>query len=187
MMKAYFALMVVILLTLSLRAQEATNAVAPQIRSLKPEDKDIAPAKALFETYVKLETAFDPALADLFSDDAKIRNVVRYEDGMTRPWGTPGRMYKETLRRNMPMAKTRGDVAAYTNVQYTAEGSDIRVKATRSSKFNKIPSPVSLLAGAGSDGKWLILEYVIQTMGTGEHGIPMQEPPSPPGPPGVKK
>jgi hypothetical protein len=141
----------------------------------------MAQAKALFEKYTKLETDFDPALADLFSDDAKIRNVVRYEDGMTRPRGTPGRLYKETLRRNMPMAKTRSDVATYTNVQYTAEGSDIRIKATRSSKFIKIPNPVSFLVGAGSAGKWLILEYLIQTMGTGSHGIPMQKPPSPPG------
>lgn len=158
-------------------AQETTNMVAPPIKPPKPEDKDMTQAKALFEKYVKLENDFDPAVADLFSDDAKILNSVRYEDGMTRPWGIPARFYKETLRKNMPAAKKRGDVATYTNVQYTAEGSDIRIKATRSSKLSKMPNPVSFLVGTGGDGKWLILEYLIQTLGGENHGIPMQKPP----------
>ena len=165
------------LMALPLCAEDRDGAAPPEAAPPKPEDKAMAQAKALFEQYVKLENDFDSAIADLFSDDARIRNVVRYEDGMTRPWGTSARLYKEKLRKNMPGAKKLGDTATYTNVQYTAEGSDIRIKTSRSSRFSKIPNPVSFLVGVGDNGKWVILEYFIQTLAGGGHGIQMQTPP----------
>jgi hypothetical protein len=37
-------------------------------------DASIDQAKQLFDRYVALEHAFDPAVADLYADDARIRN-----------------------------------------------------------------------------------------------------------------
>jgi len=47
-------------------------------------DSRIEKAKALFTRYVELEKEFDPSVADLYSDDAVIRNTRRYPNAQVR-------------------------------------------------------------------------------------------------------
>ena len=120
-------------------------------------------AKALFGRYVQLERAFDPAAADLFADDAVIKNKRIYPTGQIRELTLAGAQYKALIRQAMPLAKARGDTNSYSNVTFTNEGSGVRIRATRFSDLKKYSSPLSLLVGAGVDGRWLIREELSES------------------------
>jgi hypothetical protein len=126
-------------------------------------DTPVDEAKKLFERYVDAERTFDPAVADLYSDDAKIQNKRTYPDGSIRVSTMPAPKYKELIRAAMLLAKERGDSNTYSEVKYVAEGQKIRITATRFSNLKKYSSPVSLLVGPSSGGKWLIFEELSES------------------------
>jgi hypothetical protein len=123
----------------------------------------IEKAQKLFKRYTDFERTFDPAIGDLYSDDAIIRNKRTYPDGSTRVLTMPAPDYKQLIRQAMPMAKTRGDVNTYSDVKYVEEGKRVRITATRFSDLKKYSSPLSLLVGASADGKWLIYEELSES------------------------
>jgi len=120
-------------------------------------------AQRLFERYVRLETAFDPSVADLYADEALIKNKRVYPIGPPRELTMPAPKYKELVRQSMPLAKKRGDRSTYSSVTYTPEGSNIRITAVRFSELKKYSSPISLLVGASKTGAWLILEELSES------------------------
>ena len=116
-----------------------------------------------FDRYVKLEHSFDPAAADLYSDDAVIRNTRTYPTGQRRTMTTPAPEYKSLIRKIMPLAKVRGDTSSYKDVTYTKEGDSVRIKATRHSNLKNYDSPISILISQDEDGHWLIVEEISQS------------------------
>ena len=121
-------------------------------------------AKAVFASLDSLSRAFDPAAADLYSDEAKIVSLRHY------PWGLPdkklelsGTQYKDLIRKSMGIARARGDVSTYSEISYTAEGANVRIRCTRYSELKKYSAPHSLLVGPVDDGRWLVLEEVSET------------------------
>lgn len=120
-------------------------------------------AKKLFERYIDSERTFDPAVADMYSDDAKIQNTRTYPDGSTRVSTMPAPTYRQLIRQAMSLAKERGDTNTYSEVKYTTEGDRIRITANRFSNLKKYSSPVSLLVGATPEGKWLIYEELSES------------------------
>lgn len=119
-------------------------------------------AKKIFESYVDLERKFDPAVADLYSDDATIKNTRRFPDGTSRTMTMPAPKHKQLLRQYMPLAKARGDTTKYSDVAYKEEDGKVRVTATCYSDFKKYSSPLSLLV-AKKDDKWLIVEEITES------------------------
>jgi hypothetical protein len=117
-----------------------------------------AGAEQLFERYVALGRAFDPAVADLYADNAVITNKRTYPTGQVREMTIPAVKYKELIRRAMPLARQRGDRNVYSDCQYTPEGTRVRIACTRYSQLKKYSSPISLLVGPGQAGDWLIFE-----------------------------
>jgi hypothetical protein len=120
-------------------------------------------ARALFGRYVELQHAFDPTAADLYANDAVIKNKRIYPDGQIRELTLPGAQYKALVRQAMPLAKARGDTNSYSNVTFTDEGSAVRIRATRFSDLKKYSSPLSLLVSPGVDRKWLIREELSES------------------------
>jgi len=120
-------------------------------------------AKGLFEKYVALGAAFDPAIVDLYSDEAKIQNTRTFPTGEKKVMTLPAPTYKELIRKVMPMAKARGDTDSFSEVKYTPEGDNVRVHAIRYSNLKKYSAPLSLLVGPGKDGAWLILEELSES------------------------
>jgi hypothetical protein len=120
-------------------------------------------AKQLFDRYVALEHAFDPAVADLYADDARIRNKRTYPDGTIRELTVPAPQYKKLVRASMPLAKARNDTSAYSEVRYAEAGGRVRITATRFSNLKKYSSPISLLVGPGPGGAWLIYEELSES------------------------
>lgn len=121
-------------------------------------------AEALFAKYQAMERAFDPDVASLYCDSALIRNVRTSPDGQQRTLQLPATAYKNLIRNAMPLAKAKGDINTYSEVAYSKEGANTRIKATRYSEMKKYYSPISLLVGkCGND--FGILEELSQSQG----------------------
>lgn len=110
-----------------------------------------------------LEAAFNPAIADLYSDDARIQNTRTYPTGKTRVLTLPAPAYKALIRQSMPLAKERGDTNTYSDFKFTQEGDKVRVTASRYAHLKKYSSPVSLLLGTNKEGVWLIYEELSES------------------------
>ena len=115
-------------------------------------------ARTHFEQFVRLNEAFDPAIADLYADTAKISNRRIFPDGASREMAMPAPSYKALLRRVIPVAKEQNDVDRYSEVRYTVEGDNVRIKATRYSVLKKYSAPHAMLVGPDTDGVWRVLE-----------------------------
>lgn len=140
----------------------ALTLLAPTSEAAAKKNKDprITKAKELFEQYVALSQAFNPAIANLYSDEAVIRNKRISSTGEVSETTTPAPRYKEKIRIAMPFAKARGDINGYSEISYTIEGEGVRITAQRYSERKKNFSPLSLLVKPISSGAWLIYEEV---------------------------
>jgi len=118
----------------------------------------VAEAKQLFSTYVDRLNSFDPAVADLYADDAKIENTRKYPDGTKRIVTVPAPKYKTMLRGAMPVARQHHDTSEFFSVDYTPVGDGVRIETTRFTSVKKEATPLTLVVGPAADGKWLILE-----------------------------
>lgn len=145
------------------RAPTAGEATGPDRQS----------AEQLFGRYIDLEHAFDPALVDLYSDQAHVQSriIVAGRPPTVRDWS--GVQYKELLRRALAKAKEQGkDLNYYSAVTYLREGSRVRIKAMRYADLQKAVSPVELLVGPDAAGKWRIFEELSESH-------PLLQPPPP--------
>ena len=136
-------------------------AVMATCTAIASENEDRA--KEIFNQYVSLSDKFDPAVADLYSDEAKIKNTRTYPNGETRVMTFEAKKYKALIRTAMPLAKARGDTNKYTEVTYLEKDSKVTITATRFSNLKKYSSPITLVVGADPEGKWRILEETSQS------------------------
>ena len=88
-------------------------------------------AKAFFDRYVALGERYDPRLADLYTDDARIRSTRRYPNGAARTLEMTGTQWKALVIAALPAAKSQGDRSKYQNVRFEPDGHLIRVRADR--------------------------------------------------------
>jgi hypothetical protein len=152
------------ILALFALCQIAAAAKAAASKTAAPKGDLIPKAKAFFQHYVELEHAFDPAIADLYSDQAVIKNTQYTVDGKVVPLTKPVAKYKQVLRDYMKTkARQIGDVSNYSNDTYAQEGNRVRIKVTRYSSIEKVSSPVSLLVGPDATGRWLIYEELSES------------------------
>ena len=121
-------------------------------------------AQELWDDFVELGTGFDPALADLYADDAVIALTRRYPDGRTRTLQLTGKEYKPMVRQAMPIARNRGDLDVYSNVRFENLGDRTRITATRYGTLKKYRAPHELIVGNVGSSGWKILKE------TGESG-----------------
>ena len=99
-------------------------------------------AKEVFQTYSTREAAFDPAVADLYSEAAIIKNKRTYPTGQVRELVFPAPQYKSLIRSVMPIAKAKNDYSTYSDVAFIEEGKNVRIRASRYSVLKKYASPI---------------------------------------------
>lgn len=121
-------------------------------------------ARTLFEHYVSLEHQFDPAVADLYADDALIVNTRRYPDGESAEIQVPAVEYKGLIRQAMPLAKATADTSEYLDVTYVEEGDGFRIHARRVSRLEQHTSPLTLLVMPDAEGRWQIREELSESL-----------------------
>jgi hypothetical protein len=151
-------------------APPAPSAGAPPAPATPPGPQEEATgearkqAEALFNRYVDLEHAFDPALVDLYSKDARIQSSVIVAGSPPRVRKWTGATYKEMLGRALKKAReTKQDLNYYSSVVYLRAGSRVRIKAMRYAALQKAVSPVELLVGPDAGGAWRIFEERSET------------------------
>lgn len=127
------------------------------------EDVQSAAARSIFEKFVVLEQAYDPAVADLYADNAIITNKRVYPFGRVRELTVPADKYKALIKGAMPLAKAKGDYSTYSDLTLTQEGNAVRIKGTRFSVLKKYESPFSMLFQQSADGTWKITEEISQS------------------------
>jgi hypothetical protein len=116
-------------------------------------------AQELWDDFVELGTGFDASLADLYADNAVIRNTRRYPDGHTRILEMSGKEYQALIRQAMPLARGRGDVDVYSDVRFEDLGRGrTRITATRYSTLKKYKAPHELIVGDTDGTGWKILQ-----------------------------
>ena len=126
-------------------------------------DTRVQQAQVLFNKYTTLSDRYDPAVADLYADDAQIVAHRRYPTGQKRHMQLDGRQYKTLLRRVMPLARQTSDRSTYSDVDYAIEGNAVRINSTRYSVRKQYTSPHSLLVRPDINGDWLIYEETVHT------------------------
>lgn len=119
-------------------------------------------ARELFDRYQARERQFDPALAQLYDDDAVILVTRIYSNGVVRHLKIPGDLYKLALRESMDEAAEQGDFNQYNDVQFSAENGRVQVSATRYNLWRHYTSPYSATLERGADG-WRIIEERFET------------------------
>jgi hypothetical protein len=117
-----------------------------------------AKAEQVLERYRTLERAFDPAIADLYADDAVILTRRTYPNGEVRDLTITAPQYKALIRSTIPLAKTSGDVSRYSDCTYAPDGVRVRIACARYSELKGYTSPISLVVGPGPGGSWLVFE-----------------------------
>ena len=127
------------------------------------DDSKIEKAKELFERLVLLSHEFNADVADLYSNAAIIKDIRHYPFGESRKMTMSGKEYKAMIRKIMPLAKLRGDISTFSDVTYSSEGDNVRVKATRYSQLKNYSSPYSLLIGMDDKGDLTILEELTES------------------------
>ena len=121
-------------------------------------------AERLFLEYQRQSQEFDPDVADLYVDRARIVNARKYPGDLPgRSLELTGFQYKDKIRQLMPIAKARGDFSTYSDVSYSEEGERIRIQCTRFSALKKYSSPYSMLVGPDERGDWRIFEELSES------------------------
>ncbi len=90
-----------------------------------------AEGRKFFDGYMQLNDAFDPAVADLYTDASNVKALRRYPGGTDRVIEIAGAQWRSLLVSSMPLAKAKGDLSRFTNIRAEAEGDRVRVTADR--------------------------------------------------------
>ena len=129
-----------------------------------PQASDpVEQAKTFFARFIQLERAYDPAVADLYADDAVIKNKRSYPNGEVRELTFPAQQYKQLIRQAIPVARARGDRSRYTQCVYEPDETRVRIRCSRYSELKRYTSPYNLLVGPGRSGQWQILEELSES------------------------
>jgi exopolysaccharide biosynthesis protein len=116
-------------------------------------------AKKFIEVYQERGNNFDPKLADLYADEAKIVNTTLRKDDRKDVIKYEGKNFKEQLRKGLPTTgKMLNDKNTFSDITYTEENGRVRVTATRFNQRKNCSSPHSFLIGPAKSGAWFIYE-----------------------------
>jgi hypothetical protein len=137
---------------------------SPLLAAAAKADVDVAAARSVFAAYEAGEAAFDPAVADLYCDTARIVNQRTMPDGEVRELTVSAPNYKALIRQAMPLAQARNDRNEYRDVVFVAVDGGVRVTATRHSLLKEYDSPLSLLVGDCA-GRPAIVEELSHSQG----------------------
>ena len=102
-------------------------------------------------------------MADLYADDAVIRNKRRYPTGEVRELVFPAPKYKSLIRQAMPLAKSRGDRSTYSQCTYEPQDGRVRITCARYSELKKFTSPYTFVIGPDRSGAWQIWEELSES------------------------
>jgi len=121
-------------------------------------------ARAVFDRYMALGEAFDPAVAQLYTDDAVIKGLIRYPNGTERGLKMSGAQWKKMVDAVIPLAKANNDISEYKDVRVEDIGGAIRISARRYSRVKCYWDPNHyMVLRKQPDGSMKITEEYMET------------------------
>lgn len=119
---------------------------------------------AFFQKYIELGNAYDPELASLYSDNAKILSYRVYPHGTERSLEMEGVRWKQLLILSLPLAKAQGDKSTFSEVTITDEKVGFKIKANRYSERKcYTDTGYYMIVQPKEDGRLEIIEEYMET------------------------
>ena len=113
-----------------------------------------------FTEFETLNNQFDVAVADRYSDDAKITGIRIQPDGTEKSTVFDGKKWKQLIRDLMGLAKERGDSSKYSNIKVNVnvDGETAKITASRYSVLKCYQDDEYYLVVKANDGRMEIIE-----------------------------
>ncbi len=127
------------------------------------DDPAVAEAQRIFKQYSEMEHQYDPLQADLYANAAVIKDTRIYQDGQSKTLNWSGESYKQIVKARMPVLKARNEQFSYSQMSFTREGNNVRVRCQRFNQNKKFSSPVELLIGKTEKNAYKIIEESFQS------------------------
>ncbi|RED53848.1 hypothetical protein [Aestuariispira insulae] len=105
-------------------------------------------AQRFFEKFMVLEECFDPALAALYADEARVILSTTSARGVESRQVFSGCQWKWRLSQRLEQAKALGDGNLYSDISYSLRGNRVHIRADR----------YSTLGGYTDHGYYMILQ-----------------------------
>lgn len=84
-----------------------------------------------FKKYVSLSHAFDPMVADMYSDEATIHAIIKMQDGVEQTLKINGSKWKELVVSSRKIRQKLGDKDEFSNIAIAIDGDIAKITATR--------------------------------------------------------
>lgn len=116
-----------------------------------------------FNKYVTSSNNYSTSILKMYSDDAKIIREVVKPDGQLVDIPFSINDYRSQLKLSSKMAKMKKYKNYYSNISVTKVPNGYKINAMRKPSLSDYKLKSSMVVQKQSDGKWLIVEELMQT------------------------
>jgi hypothetical protein len=131
-------------------------------RSLEPPDPTPTPQE-LMALYHQYEGRYDPRIAGLYLDEARIFYSRIYPGGQVREIELAMEGYRILLVVSTPLAWLTADANEYSDFDFEQSDAVAHVRATRRPRWKTYESPCEWVLHRQADGNWRIAEEHIES------------------------
>lgn len=135
-------------------------AVSYYQRSLEPPGPTPTPQE-LIALYQQYERRYDPRIASLYLDDARIVHSRSYPTGQIREMEFAMEHYRILLLLLTPLARLTADANEYSDFSFEQSDGVAYVQATRRPRWKSYESPSEWILHRQADGNWKIAEEYV--------------------------
>jgi len=122
-------------------------------------EAEISAARAAFDRFVELESAFDPAVVDLYADDGIVIERMEVGGVERRAREIPMRRYKAALGRALADHNHAPESASHSQIRMERIAPGwVSVRTLRRSTASRAAAPYELVLRLGADGTWRIVK-----------------------------
>ena len=116
-----------------------------------------------FNSYVTAANSYSSTVANMYSPSAKIIRQIIKPDGTTANATTDTATYIKQMRLGQAGAKLRNYKNTYTNIEVTPYQDGYKVSSLRQPSGETYKLKTYMVMKKQPDGKWLIVEEMMQT------------------------
>jgi hypothetical protein len=124
---------------------------------------DASDALAQFNKYVHAANTYSPAVASMYSPNARIIRQVVKPNGATVNATTGTAQYVKQMKLSQATAKIRNYTNSYTGASVTKAANGYKVSAQRQPKGENYKLQMYQVCQKKADGSWQIVEELMQT------------------------
>lgn len=120
-------------------------------------------ALKFFHSFVNASNNYSPSLINMYSPNAKIIRQVVKPNGQTANAPFTMSQYATQMKLSSKIAKIKNYKNYYSNIRVTKVANGYRIDSLRKPSASDYKLKASTVVQKQSDGKWLIVEEMMQT------------------------